>query len=236
MNEKELLYYLQKFDLKIRNGQTFTDRTGVKFVEEIGAKLQLDPTQKTFDFGVKKTNEEYCKKELAWYDSMDRSIDMVRDVKVWRDVAAKDGTVNSNYGWCVFSEDNYKQFDHVLHELIANEFSRRAIMIYTRPSMWIDYNENGRNDFMCTNYHHFFIRENVLYSIYNIRSNDLIWGFLNDYWWAATIHLRMYDELCTFYNDLKCGYLEWQASSLHVYERHFDLVKQMANFKVKTDE
>jgi len=225
-NEKILMPYLEHLNDQVLAGQELTDRTGVKFVEVIGASLYLDPKQKTFDFGVKKTNEEYCKKELAWYDSQSRSIDMVRDVKIWRDVACKEGMVNSNYGWCIYSPKNFNQFDNVIKELMSNKDSRRAIMIYTRPNMWLDYNYNGRNDFMCTNYHHFFIRDNKLISIYNIRSNDLVFGFFNDFYWACVVQERVFNSL---YPDFvkENHKIIWQASSLHVYERHFDLLYNM---------
>jgi len=229
-NEAVLMPHLRDFKQKIDTDTTYVDRTGVKFVEIIGSTMVLNPAQKTFDFGIKKTNEEYCEKEMKWYESMDLHIDMVRDVKIWRDVAAQDGTINSNYGWCIYSADNYRQFDHALTELINNPDSRRAIMIYTRPSMWNDYNHNGRNDFMCTNYHHFMIRNKTLISIYNIRSNDLVFGFFNDYYWAATIHQKMFNALYgPLHGEIEMGYLMWQASSLHVYERHWPLIDSMVN-------
>lgn len=226
-NEDAMFDIINYFNTAIKEEYFLTDRTGVKFVEKIGANIHLWPMQKTFEIGPKKTNEAYCEKELNWYDSMDLSIDMVSDVKIWRDVACKNGFINSNYGWCIYSGDNGEQYNHVLEELTNNKDSRRAIMIYTRPTMWEDYNKDGRNDFMCTNYHHFFIRENTLYSIYNIRSNDFIFGFFNDYYWGATVHQRLLKDLSLFIPNLQCGFLLWQASSLHVYERHFDLVRKM---------
>jgi hypothetical protein len=31
---------------------------------------------------------------------------MVKDVKIWQEVASNKGEINSNYGWCVFHPDN----------------------------------------------------------------------------------------------------------------------------------
>ena len=48
-------------------------------------------------------------------------------------------------------------------ELWSNPDSRRAQMIYNRPSIWVEYNdEGGKSDFICTNAQTFYIRDGVL--------------------------------------------------------------------------
>lgn len=55
------------------------------------------------------------------------------------------------------------------------------MMIYQRPQMQFQYNKNGMNDFICTNYAQLFIRNNKLIYIVDMRSNDAIFGFFNDF-------------------------------------------------------
>ena len=170
-NDDILLRYSEKFYNLIKNEKFVIDKSGVKMVELIAPMLTLSSKHPTINLNnVKKTNEDYVKKELDWYLSQSLSIlPKMKDVKIWNDVATKDDKkeINSNYGWCIFSEENGLQYQNCLSELIKNKESRRAVMIYTRPSMWKDYNRNGMSDFCCTTSTQCFIRDNKL--IYTIQ-------------------------------------------------------------------
>lgn len=201
----------------LERGWFVTDKTGVKTIEMIGACFIADEPA---IFGT--PNEQYIKNEIDWYKSMSLN---VHDIPggppaIWKQVSDKDGFVNSNYGWCIWSSVNGHQYEHVVEELKSNPESRRAVMIYTRPNMWDHYNYNGRSDFMCTNAVQYMIRDGKLYSVVQMRSNDVVYGYKNDYAWQKYV----LDYLAA---DLKvpAGDIIWNVGSLHVYERHFDLVK-----------
>jgi thymidylate synthase len=98
--------------------------------------------------------------------------------------------------------------------------SRRAVMIYNRPSIWTEFDENGKNDFICTNAVSYYIRDNHLQSVVQMRSNDVVFGYKNDYAWQRYVMDMVANEV-----DCEVGTLTWQVQNLHVYERHFDLVK-----------
>ena len=93
-------------------------------------------------------------------------------------------------------------------------------MIYNRPTMWTDYKQRGMNDFMCTNAVQYRIIGNHVNAHVQMRSNDAVFGFKNDYAWQQYVLEQLAEVLHTF-----PGTITWTASSLHVYERHFDLVK-----------
>lgn len=193
-----------------------TDKTGVDMLEIVNASFVANEPA---IFGV--VNEDYVRRELEWYES--KSLN-VHDIPggppaIWKQVADRDGLINSNYGWCIWSDTNGNQYDRVVDELKKNPFSRRAVMIYTRPTMWYEYDYNGRSDFMCTNTVQYMIRDNLLHSVVQMRSNDVIFGYKNDYAWQS----HVLDKLC---GDLgvKRGQIHWNVGSLHVYGRHFDLV------------
>jgi len=192
-----------------------TDKTGVKTIELIGANfIANEPTI----FG--EVNEDYIRKELAWYKSMSLNVNDLEDTPaIWKKVADEDGYINSNYGWCIWSHDNHYQYHNALNELNKNPDSRRAIMIYTRPSMWHDYDYHGMSDFMCTNTVQYLIRDNRLNAVVQMRSNDVVYGYRNDYAWQDYVLDKMANEL-----KVARGDIYWNVGSLHVYERHFDLV------------
>ena len=100
-------------------------------------------------------------------------------------------------------------------------------MIYQRPSIWHEYKENGKNDFICTNAVTYYIRDERLHCVVQMRSNDVIFGYRNDYAWQKHVLEKLEGDL--YYNGghplKKGGTIHWQVQKLHVYERHFELVK-----------
>jgi thymidylate synthase len=197
------------------------DKSGVKMLELIGATFLAD---KTAIIGT--VNEEYVQRELDWYKSMSLNVNDIPPPvpAIWKAVADKDGLINSNYGYLIWSAENTFQYDHVLTELKTNPFSRRANMIYTRPTIWDEFNFNGRSDFICTDAVQYFIRKNKLIAHVRMRSNDAIFGYKNDFAWQK----HVLDKLA---NDLSVppGDIIWTAGSLHIYERHFHLLDVYAN-------
>lgn len=230
-NNDIMMLYAEKFNFLIKNEKFVTDKTGSKMVEIIAPVMTLSSKHPILNLAdVKKTNEEYVKQELDWYLSQNLSIiPQMEKIKIWNDVATKDDKkeINSNYGWCIFSEDNGNQYSNCLAELIKNPESRRAVMIYTRPTMWEDYKRNGMSDFICTDGVQCFIRENKLIYIVKQRSCDFVFGFFNDFAWHCYVHSALLKELQITMPKLKRGALMYIPFSLHVYERHFDLIKKI---------
>lgn len=206
---------------KLAEKEFVTDKSGVKTVEIINASFHADS-----DALFGKVNHDYVKRELEWYDSGSLS---VYDIpggtpEIWEKVSSKAGEINSNYGWAIYSEANGSQYDMVLKELISNQDTRRAQMIYTRPTMHIDYCRDGMSDFMCTSNVQYLIRGGKLITCVYMRSNDAIFGYRNDWHWQNTVAQRLVDDLVAAGVDVELGEIYWNASSLHVYERHFYLV------------
>lgn len=199
---------------------TMTSLVGSRTIEIVGANF-IASTDALFG----DVNWDYIHREEAWYDSQSRNVNDIPGgaPQVWLAVASKDGTVNSNYGWCCYSEENGAQFGKVVAELKKNPESRRAVIIYTRPSMWEEYNVDGRSDFMCTNAVQYLVRDGQVHACVQMRSNDAIFGYKNDRAWQQTVLERVAAEL-----GLPPGNLHWNAGSLHVYARHFYLVDHFA--------
>ena len=195
-----------------------TDKTGVKTIEMIGASFEADEPSIFGD-----VNDDYIQRELEWYKSESLYVDDIPGITpaIWKQVASTEGKINSNYGWAIYNRDNGNQYLHVLGELKLNPNSRRAVMIYTRPTMHNDYNQDGMSDFMCTNAVQYIIRDDQLIAIVQMRSNDVVFGYRNDYAWQSYVANQLSDDL-----GLKTWpKIIWQVGNLHVYERHFDKVK-----------
>ena len=210
------------FALRYRMGQFVTDKAGGQVLEIINASFIAD---EALIFGA--VNEDYVQRELQWYNSQSLNVNDIPGgpPAIWKQVADADGLINSNYGWCIFSEANGYQFKHVTEELAKNPDSRRALMIYTRPTMWKDYNHNGRSDFMCTNDVQYILRDNQINAIVQMRSNDAWAGYRNDYAWQKWVLEQVVGTVNMMAKkQYETGTIYWNVGSLHVYDRQFYLV------------
>ncbi len=162
------------FRAELDAGSYTTDRGGSKTIELIGASFLAD--QPTI-FGT--VNQDYVNAEIDWYVSESTNINTIykdgrEPPKAWRMTANKKGEINSNYGLLIYSDKYGDQFQNAVTELLRNPDSRRATMIYNRPTMHTDYNEDGKNDFVCTNAVSYYIRNNKISCVVQMRSNDAI--------------------------------------------------------------
>ena len=216
--------FIGKHFTSVNRESSMTSIVGSKTIEVIGANFIANDE---VIFG--EVNHDYVKREEEWYNSMSLSVNDFPGgpPSVWRAIACEDGLINSNYGWCIKSPENGSQFEKVITELKRNPESRRAILIYTRPSMWSDYNHKGRSDFMCTNAVQYLVRDGMCHSIVQMRSNDALIGYKNDKAWQQHVLNEVAENI-----GYPPGKIYWQVGSLHVYERDFYLVDHY----VKTGE
>lgn len=201
----------------INRESSMTDIVGNRMIELIGVTFNADEPSI-----LGKINEKYVKREEEWYYSQSLSVHDFPDgpPKIWEAISSSNGTINSNYGWCIFSEENGNQYDRCYNELKSNPQSRRGTMIYTRPSMWDDYCHDGRSDFMCTNTVQYLVRDNSLHAVVQMRSNDATIGYKNDRHWQLHVQKKLANDL-----GVAVGNLLWNVGSLHLYERDFYLLE-----------
>ncbi len=238
----EFLLYL--YDKIINNdivttGANASQTSGQEgYVELLARRVDLDPyspyiyLDKNFQ-----TPKKYVKAELDWYKSMDLSIighEGIESNPTWNACCTKDDKkeINSNYGWCVFSEENGSQYDNCLEVLKKDKTTRNALIVYNRPEIYKDYKRDGMHDMICTMYSHFFIRNNKLYMVHQMRSNDIRFGFIcSDLAWNCFVYQNMYEDLKETYPDLEVGTIRWTSDSMHLYSRHFDDLKKLVEDK-----
>ncbi|MCG7944966.1 MAG: thymidylate synthase [Candidatus Thiodiazotropha taylori] len=216
---------IRKYFIGELEDECFTiDRFGQKTIELMPASFIADDEA---IFGT--PNKQYIEEEILWYESKSTNIADIKGTiadapQAWQMTANIHGEINSNYGQLVFSSKYHNQFNRALTELIHNPDSRRAQMVYNRPSIWVEYDEYGKNDFICTNAQTFYIRDGRLDMIVQMRSNDVWAGYRNDRAWAEYLQLKMLKELQNRMIDVEQGFIFWQVMNLHVYSRNFWMV------------
>ena len=216
------------FKSELESSRVTVDRGGNETIEMLGESFIADEPA---IFGT--PNQDYIDREIEWYKSESTNVNDIEGEtpKAWVMTGNDHGEINSNYGHLIWSNKYYNQYEQVIGELERNPNSRRAQMIYNRPSVWLEATENGKNDFICTNAVTYYIRDNKVHCVVQMRSNDVIFGYKNDYAWQLFVLHKLTNKLNyrrSVLNEsthLEVGDIHWQVMNLHVYGRHFHLVK-----------
>ena len=193
------------------NGESFA---GTKAKFNVSFTLQ-DVSNKIVTTPQRKFNEDYAEYEWNWYLKGDRDASEIGDrAKIWKQMMVEGTTeVNSNYGY--FWNKNY-QLSRVVQELRVNKETRRAIVVH------YDINELDRYkyDTPCNDVLNFYIKDDKLHLTVFARSIDLVFGFCNDQYTFAKLM-----EMVAFQLDIPVGEMHWMVTNLHIYPRHYDMLK-----------
>ena len=174
-------------------------------------------------FKARKLNLDYCKREWLWYLNGDRYDDSIEQhATMWKKIKQPDGGYNSNYGQYIFGQ---KQFDWVVNSLVKDAASRQACIQLLSPSHFYENN----TDVVCTMGIQFMIRKSCLNMTVRMRSNDAIFGMTNDVFCFSQLHQMVYWALRDKGMTLDLGTYMHDVGSMHVYERHFDMLKLLAS-------
>lgn len=210
----DIFYYIHK------NGRHTVNRKGQGLYEMRNVTLVLDPEASTYCLG-RYPSQEYLEKELEFYASGSRQLeDAVKMSKFWSKCSDDGKTINSNYGFLLFHDENkhgFTQFEHAINCLRNNPDSKKAVMtLYSKEHAYIS------NDNPCTLIINLYIQGDALNMQVIMRSNDLWYGLPYDLPFFRVVHLAALMVLQRTYPEIKLGYLIHQALNLHFYEWAFD--------------
>lgn len=194
-----------------------------------------DPTSCLYTNQVRSSQFKYIAAEFLWYFMGRNDVAWIsKYAKFWEHIQNPDGTVNSSYGNLLFTKKNehgLAQYEWALQSLIKDKDTRQAVLHFNLP---VHQNFDNK-DFVCTMYGIFQIRDNRLNFTVHMRSNDAILGLPTDIAFFATLQMQMLKHLKETYPTLELGTYTHIANSLHIYERHFDIVEKMLKQTFKAD-
>ena len=175
----------------------------------------VNPSDKVITTPQRKFNSDYAEYEWNWYLKGDRDASEIAErAKIWKQMMV-DGTteVNSNYGYFWKLND---QLQRAITELLFNPQSRRAIVVH------YDINELDRYkyDTPCNDVLNFYIKDGKLHLSVFARSIDLVYGFCNDQYTFAKLM-----EMVAYQLEIPVGEMHWMVTNLHIYPRHYDMLK-----------
>lgn len=201
---------------------------GLKIKENLKVSLLIeDPTSSLYLNSRRSSQFKYIAGETLWYFLGRNDIEFIsKYASFWKQIANSDNTANSAYGNLIFNTKNqhgYSQYEWALKSLISDKDSRQAVMFFNNPKFQYD----GNKDFVCTLSATFFIREDKLYMDLDMRSNDAILGLPTDVAFFSMLMIQLKNHLLQYYPNLTLGTYSHNVKSFHIYERHFELVKDM---------
>lgn len=193
--------------------------------ELLNAVIVIEPYDYIWNIIGRNLNISYIKREIQWYlRGKAKDTTIAHHAKIWQDLIQSDGTINSNYGRYIFDGS----FERVANGLIRDPHSRQGVItINGRLSRHL----TDDRDMPCTMYINFFIRQDTLYMKVAMRSNDAIFGLFNDIAFFGTLHQMMFQYLKNDLPTLKYGQYYHCADSLHVYPRHYEMIKRLIGAK-----
>lgn len=208
---------------------------GLKIKERLGVSFEIkNPRNRLLYVDSRKFSLEYMTAECLWYLSGNNKTSWISKYsKFWKNISDDGIHANSAYGYRIFTSENRNpaksiissiptsQWQYVINELKNDQDSRRAVIHIKMPS-----DSQYKLDVPCTLTLQYFIRNNKLYSITNMRSTDIIFGLSYD-----VPAFTVLQELLALELGVELGTYKHISNSLHVYQRHFDMCKNIINEK-----
>ena len=185
-----------------------------------------DPTALSIDVPARRFNPDYAIAEWLWYLSCNPLINNIgKMANIWNLISDQFGEVESNYGVYLSGE----QWNWCVQEMLNDRDSRRATMVINQPYHKI----KNKEDYPCTQYIQFFIRDNKLHMGVHMRSNDAVYGFCNDVFTFCMFQQLMLNDLNYFQSadqqPIELGEYHHTAGSFHIYETHWSMMNKILN-------
>ena len=195
--------------------------------ESLGVSFRItNPRNRLLYVPERNTSLSYTIAEAVWYFIGNDQTEWISNYSsFWSDISDDGKTANSAYGARIFDPhprtsmyDQFKTTNQSQWQFIVDEFtkdpdSRRAVIHIKSPRDNLD-----DRDVPCTLTLQFFIRENELHMIVNMRSSDLIFGLTYDVPAFTLFQEKLAQEL-----GVELGTYTHMSNSLHVYKRHFSM-------------
>jgi thymidylate synthase len=194
----------------------------IKEIQNFSVEIK-DPKKRVLSLPIRNISLPFAFGELCWYLEGRNDVDMMSYYsKKMRSFSDDGETLNSAYGYRMFGKHPmlpFNQWDNVVNQLKADKDTRQAIVHLHTP------NNKKTKDEVCTLSLQFFIRENKLDMVVNMRSNDIIWGLTYDVFSFTSFQELMANEL-----GIEVGKYFHNAASMHIYEKDFGYFDHLAMY------
>lgn len=149
-----------------------------------------------------------------------------RQLKEYADTDERSGKkyFNAAYGSRMRSSFGLDQLADVIETLTKDRNSRQAAIVYRHP--WYDRFPVKVKDKACNVISLFLIRDNMLDITHTVRSQDFIWGLPYNFFQFGFITQYIAEQVKSV-----VGSYNETVNSIHVYEKHYDDLNEIASAK-----
>jgi thymidylate synthase len=185
--------------------------------ELVGVTLKLTNPRARLSHTEKKGTVFSGLGELLWYLSRSRASKFISYyIEEYADNAERDGSLHGAYGPRLFGKER-NQVKRIVSMLQQRETTRKAVVqLFDAADL-----DRTYRDVPCTCALQFLVRSGHLAMIAMMRSNDAYLGMPHD-----VFTFTMLQEIVARELGYEIGEYTHFASSLHLYERHFDKAKK----------
>lgn len=214
---------------------------GMKVKEIIGYQFKItNPRDRIPYVPEREFSIHYLIAELLWYFSGNDSTRWISNYSnFWSKISDDGTTANSAYGSRIFKphsriagtiDSTWTQWKYIVEELKNDPDSRRAVVHIRSPQDSI----LAKLDVPCTLSLQFFLREDKVHMVASMRSSDVILGLAYDIpaftLFQELLAVELTKELG---RPVGLGTYTHISASLHVYERHFEMVERILKESTK---
>lgn len=178
------------------------------------------PNQSVVTVPARKALLSFYFGEFLWMLKGSNDLEHVANyLKGWRRFSDDGKTLNGAYGDRIFNwNGKINQFDEVYKKLSKDKHCRQAVISIYNPEKDL----NPTLDVPCNDFIQFYVRNEKLCCTVYQRSCDIISGLTYDMHMFATFQALMAGRL-----GLEIGEYTHIANSLHLYERDFEMAKNI---------
>lgn len=215
--------------------QFISSPRGMKVKEIIGYQFKITNPRNRIPFvPERELSIHYLVAELLWYLSGNDSTEWISNYSnFWSKISDDGTTANSAYGSRIFKphpriaagvDQSWTQWKYIVDELKSDPDSRRAVIHIRSPQDSL----LAKLDVPCTLSLQFFLREDKVHMVASMRSSDVILGLAYDVPAFTLFQELLAVELTReLGRPIGLGTYTHISASLHVYERHFDMVERI---------
>lgn len=208
------------FDRLLTSGQPASPRSMATLECEAVSFAILDPRRRCVLNPARRWSLPLALGETCWHLSGSTAAkDLAYYAPVWDSFADDEGQIRGScYGSKIFA-GNPSPWELIIRLLHADNSSRRAILYFGNELAHLD---STCPDAACAQSVQFLLRQGKLDAVVCMRSNDAVWGLPYDVFLFTFIQ-----ELLSVRLGVQLGTYFHFATSLHIYERHFELAREV---------
>lgn len=177
-----------------------------------------EPWCRVLEDRTRNCNHVFHLMEAMWMLAGCNDVDFVKQFNSNIANYSDDGKVfNAAYGHRWRHHWGFDQVEHCINRLHADPYDRRAVITMWDPRDML----KDSKDYACNMQIMPTVNDGKLDFFTTNRSNDLVWGLAG----ANAVHLSFLQEYMAASLGLEMGEWVHMTNNLHVYEKHWDLVK-----------